>query len=76
MDQIGYSEDALDSLKKEKKLTDATVIEYKNDTTGFASSWLGNKIGLKATTSDRVISVFEKLGFSDTPKPMYYYGGL
>ncbi|EOS8041608.1 TPA: signal peptide peptidase SppA, partial [Enterococcus faecium] len=53
---------------------------YKNDTTGFASSWLGNKIaewqGLKATTSDRVISVFEKLGFSDTPKPMYYYGGL
>lgn len=80
VDQIGYSEDALDSLKKEKKLTDATVIEYKNDTTGFASSWLGNKIaewqGLKATTSDRVISVFEKLGFSDTPKPMYYYGGL
>ncbi|MGC5189184.1 S49 family peptidase, partial [Escherichia coli] len=36
VDQIGYSEDALDSLKKEKKLTDATVIEYKNDTTGFA----------------------------------------
>ncbi|BDP74694.1 hypothetical protein EfmAA96_24790 [Enterococcus faecium] len=28
VDQIGYSEDALDSLKKEKKLTDATVIEY------------------------------------------------
>ncbi|EGG52015.1 hypothetical protein HMPREF9520_03054 [Enterococcus faecalis TX1467] len=32
--------------------------------------------GLKSTTSDRVISVFEKLGFSATPKPMYYYGGI
>ncbi|HFE9852312.1 signal peptide peptidase SppA [Enterococcus faecalis] len=80
VDQIGYPEDALQALKKEKKLTNATVIEYKNETTGFASSWLGSKLaewqGLKATPAERVISIFEKLGSSEGSKPMYYYGGL
>ncbi|MGY3748634.1 signal peptide peptidase SppA [Vagococcus acidifermentans] len=80
VDEIGYPEDALEALKKEQKLTDAKVVVYENDTTGFASSWLGVKVaewqGLKATTTERVLSVFETFGSSEAPKPMYYYGGF
>lgn len=80
VDKLGYPEDALNALKKEKKLDHATVIEYKNDATGFASSWLGMKLaewqGLKTSTSDQLLSTLEKLGTSEVPKPMYYYGGV
>ncbi|EPH79676.1 signal peptide peptidase SppA [Enterococcus faecalis] len=79
IDKIGFPEDALKDLKKEKKLEDAKVIAYKNSTTDFASSLLGVKLaewqGLKANTSAQLFSILEKLGTSEAPKPMYYYGG-
>lgn len=80
IDKIGFPEDALKDLKKEKKLDDAKVIEYENSTTGFASSWLGMKLaewqGLKASTSNQLLSTLERLGTSEIPKPTYYFGGV
>ncbi|MGX7025799.1 signal peptide peptidase SppA [Vagococcus hydrophili] len=79
IDELGYPEDALAALKKDKKLEDATVVSYNNEVKSFASSWLGVKVaewqGLKATQSNEIISVLEKMGSSEAPKPMYYYGG-
>ncbi|HCM89093.1 MULTISPECIES: signal peptide peptidase SppA [Vagococcus] len=79
IDELGYPEDALNALKKDKKLEDAQIVSYKNDVNNFASSWLGIKMaewqGIKATNSDQIVSTIEKLGNSEAPKPMYYYGG-
>ncbi|AQP53610.1 signal peptide peptidase SppA [Vagococcus penaei] len=80
IDAIGYPDDALAALKKDKKLKNATVISYSNSTTGFGSSWFGAKLaewqGLKPTQTERVTRIVEKLGTTEAPKPMYYYGGF
>ncbi|MGY3765766.1 signal peptide peptidase SppA [Vagococcus vulneris] len=79
IDAIGYPEDTLNALKKDKNLKGATVISYHTSSTGFASTWLGSKLaewqGLKPSQIERMTTIIEKLGTSESPKPMYYYGG-
>lgn len=79
IDEIGFPEDALNALKKDQSLTGAQVIEYSNDVTGFASSWLGSKFaevqGIKPSETNRVLSLVESIGTPEAPKPLYYYGG-
>ena len=79
MDEIGFPEDTLAALKKDKKLEDAQVIEYTVGDTGFYSSWLGSKVaqwqGLAPSESSKVLHLFESLGNAQAPKPLYYYGG-
>lgn len=79
IDEIGFPEDALAALQKEKSLEDAQVVEYTADTTGFASSWLGLKLaemqGLKQSETSQMLRLVESLGTPSSPKPLYYYGG-
>ena len=79
VDEIGFPEDTLAALKKDKKLEDAQVIEYTVGDTGFYSSWLGSKVaqwqGLAPSESSKVLHLFESLGNAQAPKPLYYYGG-
>lgn len=79
VDEIGYTEEALAALRKEKKLANAQLVEYQLSDTGFGSSWLGLKYaqlqGLAPTEESKVLKLFESIGSPDAPKPMYYYGG-
>ncbi|MDN6639236.1 MAG: signal peptide peptidase SppA [Tetragenococcus sp.] len=79
IDEIGFPEDALTSLKKDEQLQNAQVFEYDVSTTRFDRTWLGSKFaqaqGLKQTDTDRMLNVIERIGTPEAPKPMYYYGG-
>lgn len=79
IDELGYPEDALAALKKDKKLEDAEIVSYTNDLNSFASSWLGVKVaewqGLKTSNSNQIISAIDKISSSEEQKPMFYYGG-
>lgn len=79
VDEIGFPEDALTTLKEDEQLQNAQVFEYDVATTGFDRTWLGSKIaqvqGIEQTDTDRMLNVIERIGTPEAPKPMYYYGG-
>lgn len=79
VDEIGFPEDALAALQKDRDLENAQVVEYTTNTTGFASSWFGMKLaeaqGLKQSDTNRMLQLVESLGTPASPKPLYYYGG-
>lgn len=79
VDTIGFPEDALKALQKDKNLSDAEVFQYDTISTGFGNSWLGSKVaelqGLKPSAQSHLTQVLEKIGTPEAPRPMYYYGG-
>ncbi|MEK0397978.1 signal peptide peptidase SppA [Tetragenococcus halophilus] len=79
VDEIGFPDDALTSLREDEGLEKAQVFEYDIASTGFDQTWLGSKIaqakGMKQTETDRMLNVIERIGTPEAPKPMYYYGG-
>lgn len=79
IDEIGYTENALDALKKEKNLKGATVIEYQPTSSGFASSWLGvtteKFIGSKNSDVKLLTNLLQSIGTEQAPRAMYLYGG-
>lgn len=79
VDKIGYEDDALKALKKDQKLTKATVFKYDVSSSGFVNTWFGSKLaemqGLKQSETTRFLSIVESIGSPNAPKPLYYYGG-
>lgn len=79
IDELGFPEDALVTLKEDEQLQNAQVFEYDVATTGFDRTWLGSKIaqtkGIKQSDTDRMLNVIDRIGTPEAPKPMYYYGG-
>ncbi|GMA54604.1 hypothetical protein GCM10025857_59610 [Alicyclobacillus contaminans] len=79
VDEIGFPEDTLETLKEDEQLQNAQVFEYDVATTGFDRTWLGSKIaqtkGIKQSDTDRMLNVIDRIGTPEAPKPMYYYGG-
>lgn len=79
VDQIGYPDQALRALKKEKDLTGARVVEYTNGGSDFVNSWLGSNLaelqGLKPSQEKVMQQLIESIGTPQAPKAMYLYGG-
>lgn len=77
IDAIGYPDDALSALRKDKKLKDAEFIEYTADATGFVNTWLGSKLSFLQGESDTsaMVKLVERLSSDDAPRAMYLYGG-
>ena len=79
VDEIGYPDDALVAMRADLDLRDAELIEYSNQSTGFATTWLGSKLtdlqGLQESETSQILTLLESLGTVDSPKAMYYYGG-
>lgn len=74
VDAIGYPEDALEALRKDKNLKNAVYVEYQSDSTGFANTLFGAQFG-KGSDKDDFMSILENLTTKEAPKAMYYYGG-
>ncbi|MFC4771636.1 signal peptide peptidase SppA [Enterococcus hermanniensis] len=79
VDEIGYPDQALQALKKDKKLSDATVVSYTTGATNFINTWLGSSLaelqGIKPSQEDLVKKIVESVGTPQAPKAMYLYGG-
>lgn len=79
IDEIGYPEDALEALKKDKDLSDAQVVEYTDGSTDFVNSWLGSQLAeiqnLKPSEEQQIANIIEQVGTPQSPKAMYLYGG-
>ncbi|WP_407857633.1 signal peptide peptidase SppA [Enterococcus hailinensis] len=79
VDEIGYPDQALQALKKDKKLSDAQVVTYTTGATNFINTWLGSSLaefqGIKPSQEDLVKKIVESVGTPQAPKAMYLYGG-
>lgn len=79
IDDIGYTENALDALKKEKNLESATVIQYQPVSSRFASNWLGmiteKIVGNKQSDVKVLTNLLQSIGTEQSPRAMYLYGG-
>lgn len=79
VDEIGYEDQALTALRKDKNLKHAQVFEYGTSSTGFAQTFFGAKLaqwqGLTQSPETRLTKVIESIGTQSAPKPMYMYGG-
>lgn len=78
VDEIGYQEDALETIQKDYKLEDAEIFSYQTPSLSF-SSLFSTKLNSLFQTSETMESELGKLvsaiGTPDSPKMMYYYGG-
>ncbi|MBC2037675.1 signal peptide peptidase SppA [Listeria booriae] len=73
IDAFGYEENALDALKKDKKLKDAEVFEYDTSGGGLASlfsSSVSQVIG-KKSEAEQAMQLMNMMG---APRLMYMYG--
>lgn len=79
VDDIGYPDQALQALRKDKGLSDAKVISYTSGSTNFLSTWFGNSLaelqGIKPSQEELVRNIVESVGTPQAPKAMYLYGG-
>ncbi|MDT2760114.1 signal peptide peptidase SppA [Enterococcus xiangfangensis] len=79
VDTLGYPDQALKALKKDKKLSDAKVVSYTSGSTNFMNTWLGNSLaefqGIKPSQEELVRNIVESVGTPQAPKAMYLYGG-
>jgi protease-4 len=79
VDAIGYPDEALAALRKDKKLEDAKVISYTDGSTNFMNTWLGSSLadlqGIKPSQEEVVANIVESIGTPQAPKAMYLYGG-
>ena len=79
VDEIGYPDQALQALKKDKKLSDAQVVTYTTGATNFINTWLGSSLaefqGIKPSQEDLVKKIVESVGTPQAAKAMYLYGG-
>lgn len=79
VDNIGYPDQALKALKKDKGLNDAKVVSYTSGSTNFMNTWLGNSLaelqGIKPSQEDLIRNIVESVGTPQAPKAMYLYGG-
>ncbi|MDT2673915.1 signal peptide peptidase SppA [Enterococcus dongliensis] len=79
VDEIGYPDQALRALKKDKDLSDAKVVSYTSGATNFMNTWLGNSLaelqGIKPSQEELVRNIVESVGTPQAPKAMYLYGG-
>ncbi|MGX7203841.1 signal peptide peptidase SppA [Enterococcus pingfangensis] len=79
VDTLGYPDQALKALKKDKNLSDAKVVSYTSGSTNFMNTWLGNSLaelqGIKPSQEELVRNIVESVGTPQAPKAMYLYGG-
>lgn len=79
VDEIGYPDQALQALRKDKGLSDAKVISYTSGSTNFMNTWFGNSLaelqGIKPSQEELVRNIVESVGTPQAPKAMYLYGG-
>lgn len=79
VDAIGYPDEALAALRKDKKLEDAKVISYTDGSTNFMNTWLGSSLadlqGIKHSQEEVIANIVESIGTPQAPKAMYLYGG-
>jgi len=79
VDAIGYPDQALKALRKDKGLSDAKVVSYTTGSTNFMNTWLGNSLaefqGIKPSQDELVRNIVESIGTPQAPKAMYLYGG-
>jgi protease-4 len=79
VDAIGYPDEALAALRKDKKLEDAKVISYTDGSTNFMNTRLGSSLadlqGIKPSQEEVVANIVESIGTPQAPKAMYLYGG-
>ncbi|MDU5334787.1 signal peptide peptidase SppA [Enterococcus sp.] len=79
VDDIGFPDQALQALRKDKGLSDAKVISYTSGSTNFMNTWFGNSLaelqGIKPSQEELVRNIVESVGTPQAPKAMYLYGG-
>lgn len=79
VDSIGYPDQALEALRKDKNLSSAKVVTYTSGSTNFMNTWLGNSLaelqGIKPSQEDLIKNIVESVGTPRAPKAMYLYGG-
>lgn len=79
VDDIGFPDQALQALRKDKGLSGAKVISYTSGSTNFMNTWFGNSLaelqGIKPSQEELVRNIVESVGTPQTPKAMYLYGG-
>lgn len=77
VDALGYPDEALTALKKDKKLNDAQVIEYATSSTGFMNSFFGSQLaewqGFKMSDEQIILNYLK--GDQGSPRAMFLYGG-
>lgn len=79
VDDIGYPDQALEALQKNKGLKDAEVVSYTESSTNFMNTWLGSSLaelqGIKPSQEELIRNIVESIGTPQAPKAMYLYGG-
>lgn len=79
VDALGYPDEALAALKKDKKLGDAEVIEYVTNSTGFMSSVFGSSLaewqGFKMSDEQIILNYLKGSSQQTGPRAMFLYGG-
>lgn len=72
IDAFGYQEDALEALKKEKKLSNASVIQY-DEPTGLSSLFSATAQKITGQNTD-ITQLIKLTGTLKAPRMMYLYG--
>lgn len=72
VDEIGDLESAIDDMKKDYKLNNPQVFEYKDEYEYFSKIFSKSESLVDKNSSD--LAVLKELMEKDSPLPMYYYG--